>query len=112
MAMAFAPLAEAGTVPRDPARASQLPPNVVQRCGQVASKASRNFPAAGAGSPRQGNQLTRKVWAPNGTNLTVGAGSSDSTGLHGGSNAWVPPQPIVQSGSSLASARKETGGSS
>src|SRR5262245_2218231 len=99
MARALAPLAEAGTVLREPLRASQFPPNTVQRWHHVGEKFSLNEPVVGVGVPKYGNQLTRRCCEPNGTSVTFTNGLVEATGLTGGSKACVPTQPIVQDGS-------------
>src|SRR5450756_951952 len=76
---ARAPLAEPGTVLNTPLRAVQFPPNTVHRRLQVESKFSVKEPAAGAGAPRYGNQLTRRCCAPNGTKVTVSSGLVEVT---------------------------------
>src|SRR5205814_9664642 len=88
----------------------QLPPNTVQRWLQVVSKFSVNEPAAGAGLPRYGSQLSRKCCAPNGTSVTKASELVEATGLTGGSKPCVPRQALVQPDNCRALASKLTDG--
>ena len=67
-----------------------------------------NEAAPGKGLPTHGNQLTRKCCEPNGTSVTRSVSPVEATGLIGGSKAWVPRQPMVQSGIFFAFAIKLT----